>query len=72
MDNLLAGILTPHGNVKNQNSWVIPRVIAPFYPLIQGWQTSPEWVAAFKRNRWQLCAGIGGRIGPEYTAHILK
>ncbi len=31
-DNLLAGILIPHNNVKTQNSWVIPRYSAPFSP----------------------------------------
>jgi len=33
----------------------------------RGWQPSPEWVATFKRNGWQLSTGIGGNLGPEYT-----
>jgi hypothetical protein len=33
----------------------------------RGWQTSPESVAAFKRNGWQPSTGMGGNLGPEYS-----
>ncbi len=38
----------------------------------RGWQTSPESVATFKRNGWQPSTGMGGNLGPEYSAEALE
>jgi len=37
-----------------------------FFVLKSG-RFAPEWVAAFRRNRWQVYSGITGRFGPEYA-----
>jgi hypothetical protein len=71
-DNLTAGIWFFLNRVKTgQDSVELSRVrIAPT-PLCEGWQTSPESVAAFAWNQWQACRGIGGSFAMESVADFV-
>ncbi len=39
---------------------------------LRGWQTSPESVAAFAWNQWQLCRGMGGSFAMESVAGFVR
>jgi hypothetical protein len=72
MDNLTAGIWPfLHWGKTGQDTVGLSRVrIAP-NPLSEGWQTSPESVAAFAWNQWQACRGTGGSFAMESVADFV-
>ena len=47
------------------NVFMIPEMIQKVVNL------SPEWVAGFNRNQWQVYSGMGGSFEPE-SAFIIK
>jgi hypothetical protein len=68
MDNLGAGICASSDRQKKGAGYRgLSASIAPDVHPIRGWQDSPESVAAFEWNGWQLCRGISGRLGLEYA-----
>jgi len=42
------------------------------HPLSEGWQTSPESVAALAWNQWQACRGMGGSFAMESVADFVR
>ena len=73
MDNLTAGIWPFLDQGKTgQDTVELSRVrIAPD-PLCEGWQTSPESVAALAWNQWQACRGMGGSFAMESVADFVR
>jgi sorbitol/mannitol transport system substrate-binding protein len=70
MDNLGVGIwpFLKWGNKTGQNIVGLSRVRIALTHSLQGWQTSPESVAAFAWNQWQACCGMGGSFAMESVA----
>jgi hypothetical protein len=68
MDNLAAGICASFLSTKKDAGYRgLSASTARYGYPVRGWQASLEPVAAFAWNGWQLCRGIGGRLGPEYA-----
>ena len=56
------------GNKTGQNIVGLSRVRIALTHSLEGWQTSPESVAAFEWNQWQAYSGMGGSFAMESVA----